>query len=80
MKIILKKSIRNQFFLPKTEPERLFIATAVREAWTGGLGLADATAVVTPVDLWLVKAKHGHFLGLRDGKNLKKKKWKHSGR
>lgn len=77
MKIILKKKkASGTSFLPKAEPERLFIATAVRKAWTGGLGLADATAVVTPIDLWLVKAKHGHFLGLRDGKNLKKKKKK----
>lgn len=51
--------------LPEAEPERLFISTAVCEAWTGGLGLADATAIVTPVDLWLVKAKHILFVGLR---------------
>lgn len=39
------------FFLPKTEPERLFIAAAVRKARTGRLGLADATSFVTPVNL-----------------------------
>jgi len=49
--------------LPKTQPERLLISTAVCEAWTGGLGFADTTAVVTPVDLWLVKAKHTLSLG-----------------
>lgn len=54
--------------LPKTEPERLLISTAVCEAWAGGLGLADATAVVTPVDLWLVEAKHSLLVGWCYGK------------
>lgn len=44
--------------LPETHPEGLLIAAAVCEAGAGGLGLADATAVVTPVDLRFVKAKH----------------------
>lgn len=44
--------------LPKTEPEGFLIPTAVCETRTGGLGLTDATAVVTPVYLWLVEAKH----------------------
>lgn len=38
-------------FIPKTEPECLLISAAVREPGAGGLGLADAAAVVTPVDL-----------------------------
>lgn len=59
--------------LPKTESERLLISAAVCEAWTGGLGLADATAVVTPVDLWLVKAKHSLVVGRGYGKNLKRR-------
>lgn len=37
--------------LPKTEPEGLLISTAVCEPGAGRLGLADATAIVTPVDL-----------------------------
>lgn len=37
--------------LPKTQPECLLISTAVCESRTGGLGLADATAFVTPIDL-----------------------------
>lgn len=44
--------------LPEAEPEGFFISAAVCEAGAGGLGLADATAVVTPVDFRLVKAKH----------------------
>lgn len=59
-------------FLPKTEPERLLIPTAVREARAGGLCLADATAVVTPVNLRLVEAKHRHFRCQCDGKNPEK--------
>lgn len=58
-------------YLPKTEPERLLVATAVRKAWTGRLGLTDATSFVTPVNLWLVKAEH-RFLGLCN------KNWKYS--
>lgn len=66
----------NERLLPKTQSERLFISTAVCEAWTGGLGLADATAVVTPVDLWLVKAKHSLSVGQRYGKKTGNRKQK----
>lgn len=59
------------FYLPKTEPERLLVAAAVRKARTGRLGLTDATSFVTPVNLWLVKAEH-RFLGLCN------KNWKYS--
>lgn len=52
--------------LPETHPEGLLIATAVCEARAGGLGLADATAVVTPVDLRFVKAKHDHWSARKD--------------
>lgn len=60
--------------IPKAELERLLVTTAVREAWTGGLGLADATTVVAPVDLGLVEAKHGRFLALRYGERKTPKK------
>ena len=61
-------------FLPKTQSECLLISAAVCEAGAGGLGLADATAVVTPVDLWLVKAKHSLFVGQCYGKKTWKRK------
>ena len=62
----------NGSVLPKTESKCLFISAAVCEPWTGGLGFADATAVVTPVDLWLVKAKHSLFVGRFYGKKSEK--------
>lgn len=57
--------------LPEAEPEGLLISAAVCEAWAGRLGLADAAAVVTPVNLWLVKAKHRPSVGRCPGENLK---------
>ena len=59
--------------LPEAEHERLLISAAVCEAGAGGLGLADAAAVVTPVDLWLVEAEHRLFVGPSSGNNLKRK-------
>ena len=44
--------------LPKTAPEVLLIALAVRETRAGRLCTADAAAIQTPVHFWLVKAEH----------------------